>query len=220
MRVTIFQILLGIILVCSACKSNWVKKGEQASIIFSDTLISKINNHPPFQYIGNYCNNKGCIEQHILNGKFWYPEINSDKRLKGYTYEKLGNYKRGYKHQKHLTFLKNEESVTDVLTYYKLKDKKKGEIVIYSESKNTSTLLLVENFSLGLRQGNYIVYDKYGKQIYKTKFKKGTGYEKFFYPNGTLWHEGQLKKGIQVGIWKYYDERGELAREEDFGDVE
>ena len=76
---------------------------------------------------------------------------------------------------------------------------------------------LREKYKKGLRHGTYTAYDTSGVQLYRRRFYKGTGYEKFFYPDGTLWHEGQLQRGVKVGIWKYYDEKGQLVKEKDFG---
>ncbi len=45
-----------------------------------------------------------------------------------------------------------------------------------------------------------------------------TGLGRAYYSDGILEREGMYKDGTRVGIWKYYDDAGNLARTEDRGE--
>ncbi|MFZ2851978.1 MAG: hypothetical protein WAZ68_06070 [Leptotrichiaceae bacterium] len=52
--------------------------------------------------------------------------------------------------------------------------------------------------------GDYIIYDKNGSELYKTKFENGTGYYKKYNENDELISEGGSKDNLKEGIWKKY----------------
>lgn len=156
-----------------------------------DSLYIQLNDKPPYQYALGFCITGLCLDTIIANDTcyIYYTEGTPSMR----SYRMVGRYKDGFKIKEHLT-----------LKFFDLgKDK----------------IVLREKYKKGLRHGTYTAYDTSGVQLYKTRFYKGTGYEKFFYPDGTLWHEGQLQRGVKVGIWRYYDEKGQILKEEDFGKI-
>ena len=65
--------------------------------------------------------------------------------------------------------------------------------------------VLSEYYCKGWLHGQYMVYDTSGAVLYKTRFRKGTGYQKNYSLDARLLSEGQLKKHQKVGKWLYYD---------------
>ena len=55
------------------------------------------------------------------------------------------------------------------------------------EVNNLYFAKIIENYDTGIRNGDYIVYDEQGKILYKTIFKKGSGVEKVFRRNGSIY---------------------------------
>lgn len=75
-----------------------------------------------------------------------------------------------------------------------------------------------EFYKDGIREGLYSVFDKDDKIIYQSNFIKGTGTEKMYYPNGSLYHIKHFKNGIIDYSKRYevYYENGNIARLYDY----
>ena len=222
----IFWIIL-IPLFIYSCKVHYRRTGDKKLKIlsFNSQLISTTEN-PPFQYGSfrcyyncNDCKNNNCQgDTTLLNGLYWFTEDSLPKD-KLYMQDTIGNYKNGYREGVQLMALTyfTEELEDDIFYskgYIRLSKKEKGLLVNQWVHGITIKILVVENYKNGFRHGKYIAYNENGEKLYQTKFKRGTGYKKAFYPNGQLKDEGQLEKGLRVGLWKYYSESGELVKEE------
>jgi len=71
------------------------------------------------------------------------------------------------------------------------------------ENKQKGPLLKIANYKDGILDGRYIILKK--DTLYSTTFINGTGYYKDYYPDGTLWIEGQVVNGYRQGEWKNYE---------------
>lgn len=58
--------------------------------------------------------------------------------------------------------------------------------------------------------GRLLITNGKGEKMYKTIFKKGSGYWKDFYNEGQIKEEGEVKNNYKVGEWKYYNKNGEI----------
>lgn len=67
--------------------------------------------------------------------------------------------------------------------------------------------------SEGLRHGIWYFYDERGNQISMTDYKHGKkhGVSMKKFPNGSIHYTGEYENDVQVGIWKTYDNQGELV---------
>lgn len=69
------------------------------------------------------------------------------------------------------------------------------------------------------RDGLWTFYSEEGKELSTTMFKHGMkhGHMIVKHPNGAIYYYGEMHEDVKVGIWKTYDENGELVSETDFG---
>ena len=69
------------------------------------------------------------------------------------------------------------------------------------------------------RHGLWTYYSEDGKELSTTMFKHGMkdGHMIVKRENGAIHYYGEMQEDKKVGIWKTYDENGELASEKDFG---
>jgi antitoxin component YwqK of YwqJK toxin-antitoxin module len=69
------------------------------------------------------------------------------------------------------------------------------------------------------RHGKWTYYSETGEVLSTTHYEHGIKHGISFakYPNGTLHYIGEYVNDKEVGIWKMYDEKGELLTEKDFG---
>ncbi len=70
-----------------------------------------------------------------------------------------------------------------------------------------------------VRDGKWILLSPNGTELSYTYFEKGKreGHSFVKYPNGAMHYHGEYLHDKQVGIWKFYDEKGKLTKEEDHG---
>ena len=68
------------------------------------------------------------------------------------------------------------------------------------------------DYNKAVLNGEYIIYDTKGKELYKTRFENGNGYYKKYNENDILILEGEYKGNLQEGIWKRYFD-GKLVSE-------
>ncbi|MBP6323354.1 MAG: toxin-antitoxin system YwqK family antitoxin [Fusobacteriaceae bacterium] len=51
-----------------------------------------------------------------------------------------------------------------------------------------------------------------GRSIFKEIYENGSGRWRHYYDNGTLHEEGEYLNGLKHGVWRKYNEKGELER--------
>ena len=75
-----------------------------------------------------------------------------------------------------------------------------------------------EQDNMGNRQGKWSFYSETGIELSSTQYehgkKNGASFAK--YPNGTIHYIGEYENDKEVGVWKMYDEKGNLATEKDY----
>lgn len=69
-----------------------------------------------------------------------------------------------------------------------------------------------------VRDGKWVLLSPSGKEMSITFFEKGLreGHTIVKHPNGTINYVGEYLHNEQIGIWKFYDEKGKLIKEEDY----
>jgi len=203
------------VFIINSCQYALFNSSKKLNIVVSSSSILVMNKTAPLRYGERFCIGNNCDKDTSpLNGMYLLATEYIDTL---YCYERIWNLKNGFKEGKQLTLTGCLGLNANITKYYKLRRKlRKGEIFTNATLKNSFVVLIEEYFKKGLRSGKYIVFDKYGKVLYTTKFKKGTGYEKSFYPHGKLKYEGHLKNGKKVGVWKYYDEKSQLISQKTY----
>jgi antitoxin component YwqK of YwqJK toxin-antitoxin module len=70
-----------------------------------------------------------------------------------------------------------------------------------------------------VRSGKWVLLSPTGKEMSVTYFEKGLreGYSFVKHPTGTMNYYGEYLHDKQIGIWKYYDDKGNFLREENYG---
>lgn len=70
-----------------------------------------------------------------------------------------------------------------------------------------------------IRDGRWVLLSESGKELSVTYFNKGKreGHSIVKYPNGMLHYVGEYKNNQMIGVWKFYDEKGNLKEEKDYG---
>lgn len=87
-------------------------------------------------------------------------------------------------------------------------DKLQGEQVTYYPNTN---LRSVVTYSQGkIKKVEW--YSKKGQTIFKEIYENGTGKWKHFYDDGSIHEEGEYLNGSKHGVWRTFNERGELER--------
>jgi hypothetical protein len=71
-----------------------------------------------------------------------------------------------------------------------------------------------EYFKGGLRDSVYRVFNSKGETIYETYFNMGTGVEKDFHENGSLYYSVPLKDGYFADTLKIYNDAGKIIRKQ------
>ena len=75
-----------------------------------------------------------------------------------------------------------------------------------------------EQDNMGNRQGKWTFYSETGIEMSSAHYEHGKKHGASFakYPNGNLHYIGEYENDKEVGIWKTYDEKGNLATEKDY----
>lgn len=75
-----------------------------------------------------------------------------------------------------------------------------------------------KNNSKGHRNGLWISYYENGIKWSESYYVDGikNGHSLTFFPNGGIRYVGEYKNDIKIGLWKFYDEAGEIVNEEEF----
>lgn len=166
------------------------------------------------KWVSLYQNNKinGKSVNYFENGKVQsetnYSNGNYDGEFVTYYKNGLPNYKGVYKNG----------IITG--TYYEYYENGKvNQSTEYDEKGNVSgsqkgydkdgTLYYIFGYKKGkLKELAY--FDKQGKEIYKQSISSGTTKVKGFYPDGSLFSEGQYVDGMPEGQWIYYYKSGTI----------
>jgi antitoxin component YwqK of YwqJK toxin-antitoxin module len=71
------------------------------------------------------------------------------------------------------------------------------------------------------REGKWVFFSETGLELSITYYKNGkrTGHSIVKYPNGSLRYVGEYENDQMIGVWKFYDEKGNLTQEKDYGSV-
>ncbi|MEN9611506.1 MAG: hypothetical protein RLZZ628_2320 [Bacteroidota bacterium] len=124
--------------------------------------------------------------------------------------DELGYLKKGQKQGEWVTHTSCKDTVQGYYSkqphLYK-QDSALGKNGIFTTS-HIYPYFLREFYKDGLRDGNYVFYDLYYRNVIcETQFKKGTGYYKDFYlcEGMPIKCEGRYEAGKKVGLWIYYD---------------
>ena len=68
-----------------------------------------------------------------------------------------------------------------------------------------------EYFKMGLRDSVYRIYNATGDTIYSTYFHMGTGVEKQFHQNGSLYYKIEMKDGYFTDTLRIYNDEGRIV---------
>ena len=103
-----------------------------------------------------------------------------------------------------------------------VEDNKNGKVSGWSRLYNPNNGKLAEEtqFVDGLPEGKCFKYSDTGVMMMECLYHNGLleGPSKTYYPSTALKEEGQYLKGEKVGLWKTYNEDGDIIAEETFGE--
>lgn len=70
-----------------------------------------------------------------------------------------------------------------------------------------------------LRNGKWALFAENGVELSVTHYIHGKkeGHSIVKYPNGMIYYYGEYRNDVKVGLWKTYDSKGKIAKEENFG---
>lgn len=110
---------------------------------------------------------------------------------------------------------KQEQSNSASETLTEIKD---GEYIEYYPGKKEVKIKGYKN-TQDKREGKWVYYSKNGEELSITYFKNGLreGHTIVKRPNGSLNYVGEYHDDKMVGVWKFYDEKGNVKREKDYG---
>lgn len=105
-----------------------------------------------------------------------------------------------------------------------VEDNKNGKVHGWSKLYNPNNGKLAEatQFVEGQPEGQCNKYSDTGALMMECHYHCGLleGPTKSYYPSSALKEEGQYSKGEKVGLWKTYNEDGDIIAEETFGEQE
>ena len=85
-----------------------------------------------------------------------------------------------------------------------------GEFKEFFEDGNLSQIATFKNGDMK----NIKVFYENGKLKFEQNLKDRKGKYRGYYPNGMLEIEGEVFQGDEIGLWKYYNEEGNLLKTE------
>ena len=100
-------------------------------------------------------------------------------------------------------YINNKDSVTSKIFKDSL-----GNIVGFNKSKNDKVFFVAEYFPNGQIMG----------KLPERRNGELDGVARYYYEDGRIRSEGQLKKGLWSGQWKEYDKGGHLISIDEYGD--
>ena len=88
----------------------------------------------------------------------------------------------------------------------------------YSEFYPNGTVKIKGQFKDGVRTGLWIAYYDNGNKWSENYYTKGkrNGHTVSFYRNGAIRYVGEYKADKKVGKWKFYNEKGEFVKVENY----
>jgi len=88
----------------------------------------------------------------------------------------------------------------------------------YYDAEKTKIKFKGEQDENKQRHGKWVYYYQNGEESNISFYKHGVqhGFIQVKRPNGILHYTGEFEDGKKAGVWKYYDEKGQLAREENY----
>lgn len=105
-----------------------------------------------------------------------------------------------------------------------VEDNQNGKVHGWSRLFNPNNGVLAEEtqFVNGLPEGQCHKYSDTGVLLMDCQYHNGLldGHCKSYYPSTALKEEGQYAKGEKVGVWKTYNEDGDVIAEDAFGEQE
>jgi antitoxin component YwqK of YwqJK toxin-antitoxin module len=74
----------------------------------------------------------------------------------------------------------------------------------------------------GDRNGRWFYFDEKGNEMSMTEYTDGkmNGFIFVRYPNGAMRYTGEYSMGKETGIWRFYNEKGEIEIEKNYGKAE
>ena len=85
-----------------------------------------------------------------------------------------------------------------------------GEFKEFFEDGNLSQIATFKNGDMK----NIKVFYENGNLKFEQNLKNRKGKYRGYYPNGQLESEGEVFQGDEIGLWKYYNEEGNLLKTE------
>lgn len=112
----------------------------------------------------------------------------------------------------------NEKQVKEIKTPEVLTEFQNGIYTEYYPGKKQVKIRGYQD-SNKVRNGKWTYYSIDGKELSITYFENGLreGHTIVKRPNGVLNYVGEYRDDQMVGVWKFYDEKGNIKRETDFG---
>jgi antitoxin component YwqK of YwqJK toxin-antitoxin module len=74
--------------------------------------------------------------------------------------------------------------------------------------------------SNGQRNGRWFFYDEDGQEMSMTEYAHGkkNGFTFVRYPNGTMRYTGEYTDDVESGLWKFYDQQGNVNLEKNYAE--
>ncbi|HRP52990.1 MAG TPA: hypothetical protein PLI97_05725, partial [Fluviicola sp.] len=71
------------------------------------------------------------------------------------------------------------------------------------------------------RNGRWFFYDESGREQSMTEYKNGKkdGFIFVRYPNGNMRYTGEFREDKEAGIWKFYDQSGNITEEKNYDNL-
>ena len=114
---------------------------------------------------------------------------------------------------------KVEETVSVSDTILKISAEKKVPVEngVYEERYANGLIKVKGNYRGGKRHGSWVVFFDNGKiwseGMYVNDIREGSSV--VYHANGQKYYEGKYKDGKETGVWKFWDEKGNMMNEVD-----
>lgn len=111
-----------------------------------------------------------------------------------------------------------EKEIKEIKTPEVLTEVKNGIYTEYYPGKKQVKIRGYQD-SNKVRNGKWTYHSIEGKELSITYFENGLreGHTIVKRPNGVLNYVGEYRNDQMVGVWKFYDEKGNVKREKDYG---
>ena len=124
-----------------------------------------------------------------------------------------------------ITFYSFDYQIDENFTGQVIKKYKSGQVKSIENFKNgklngefkeffeNGSLFQIGTFKNGDMKNIKVFYEN-GNLKFEQKLKNRKGKYRGYYPNGMLEAEGEVFQGDEIGLWKYYNEEGNLLKTE------